>query len=73
MSSLALSTDRVLSAADRLVVAAAHADLLEAERLVEPDRRGVGGPHLEERLAHARRAAAVEKVQSSRRPMPRQR
>src|ERR1700752_265155 len=48
----ALEHHGVLAPARRLVVAAAHADLLEAERLVQPDGRGVGRPHLEKRLAH---------------------
>src|ERR1700741_69106 len=45
---------RVLAPADGLVVAAPHADLLEAVCQVEPDGRGVGGTHFEERFFHAR-------------------
>ena len=63
----------ILAAADGLVVAAPHADLLEAERQVQADRGGVGGPHLEEGLGHAGRRGPLEEVSSMRRPTPRQR
>src|SRR5438067_1345346 len=43
----------ILATADRLIVAAAAADLLEAHRQVQTDRGGVGGPYLEKRGSHA--------------------
>src|SRR6185437_5011844 len=53
----------ILSAAHRLVVTAAHADLLESDRLIEADRRRVGRSYLEERLAHTGGAAALQQVE----------
>src|SRR6185437_2289931 len=52
----------ILPAADRLIVAAAHPDLLEADGLIQADRRRVGWAHLEERLAHAGRRPALEQI-----------
>src|SRR5580700_2070794 len=49
----------VLAPADRLVVAAPAADLLEAHRQIQADRVGVGRPHLEKGLAHAGRRGAL--------------
>src|ERR1700719_307579 len=43
----------ILATARRLIVAAPAADLLEAHRQVQTDRRGVGGPHLQIRGSHA--------------------
>src|SRR5437660_12647830 len=48
-----LEHGRILAAAERLVVAAPGAGLPEAHREIEPDRRGVRGPHLEKGLGHA--------------------
>src|SRR5215469_2659643 len=49
----ALEHGGILAAARRLVVAAAHADLLEPERQVQADGRRVGRAHLEKGLAHS--------------------
>src|SRR4051812_7049009 len=38
---------------DRLVIAAANADLLESHRLIQAYRGGVRRPHFEEGFAHA--------------------
>src|SRR2546429_9883539 len=43
----------ILATADRLIVAAPAADLLEPHRQVQTDRSGVGGPYLEKRGSHA--------------------
>src|SRR5580658_3114169 len=51
---------RVFAAADRLIVAAAHADLFETARQVQPDRAGVGWTHFEECLGHAGGGGALE-------------
>src|SRR3984893_9849080 len=48
----------ILATARRLIVAAPPADLLEAHRQVQTDRRGVGGPHLQIRGSHAGRGGA---------------
>ena len=70
----ALEHRGILAAADRLVVAAAHAHLLEAERQIQADRRGVGGTHLEKRLAHAGGRGALEQTRRAAAcPSPRQR
>src|SRR5262249_35067650 len=50
----------ILAAVGRLVVAASHAHLLEAERQVQADRRGVGRPPLEDRLRHAGDRGALD-------------
>src|ERR1700729_2643142 len=52
----------VLAAVDGLIVAAAHADLLEAERLVQTDRHGVGRTHLEKGLGHGGSVRALEQA-----------
>ena len=57
-----------------LVVAAAPADLDEAQRLVQRDRVRVRRPHLEEHVLHARlRASARAAASACWRPMPRPR
>src|SRR6185437_15924221 len=52
----------ILPAADRLIVAAPHPDLIEADGLIQADRRGIGGAHFEERLAHSRGRPAFEQI-----------
>src|SRR5690348_14844520 len=52
----------IFPAAHRLVIAAAHADLLEAGRLIEADRRHVRRPHFQKRLAHSGGGAALEEI-----------
>src|SRR5579883_3513513 len=52
----------ILPAAHGLVIAAAHADLLEADVLIQSDRGRVGGTHLEECLAHPGGGAALEEI-----------
>src|SRR5438552_5292682 len=55
-----LEHGRILAAAERLVVAAPGAGLPEAHREIEPDRRGVRGPHLEKGLGHAGGGRALD-------------
>src|SRR5262249_16513149 len=61
-----LENGGILAAIGRLIVAASHAHLLEAERQVQADRRGVRGPHLEKRIRHAgSRGALDERAEQS--------
>src|SRR5947208_15682138 len=55
-----LEHGRILAAAERLVVAAPGAGLLEAHGEIEPHRRGVRGPHLEKGLGHAGGGRALD-------------
>src|SRR6516225_1766266 len=50
----------VLAAVAGLIIAAAHAHLLEAEGQVKADRRGVRRTHLEERVRHAGGGSALD-------------
>src|SRR5215469_15554125 len=56
----ALENGGVLAAVGGLIIAAPHAHLLEAERQVQADGRGVRGPHLEVRIRHAGRGGTLD-------------
>src|SRR5580700_1524398 len=63
-----LEHTRVFAPADRLIVAATRADLLEPQRMIEPHRRRVRRPHLEIGLAHASGCRPIEQVPEQRPP-----
>ena len=53
---------RIFPTAHGLVVTPPHTHLVEAERQIETDCRGIRGPHFEEGLSHAGRCPLVEQI-----------
>src|SRR5450432_608790 len=57
-----LKDGRIFAAARRLVVTAAHADVLECKRLVETNRGAVRWPHFKIRIVDRRGGGALQQI-----------
>src|SRR4051812_20985096 len=59
---LELQHNRIFASVRGLIIPAPHTNLLEAELLIEPDRREIARAHLEEGLRRAGGGSALEQV-----------